>query len=401
MGTLFKRKATLQVGESRRTTIDRILEDDHSLLKKENWAQQQTGSQNSVSLSHHHPVTIQELCPSVHISYGLTMYAVFNPSSASNKLGAISLNTDSIPRLKPCEVNRLSEFSATTKTILSRFDSDISACMSQNHHLLWGRTSWLRQNPIPPQTEEAEIQTEEETPGAESEAAQVSLLKQEQASTHYKRFKRRSAATLAPRKNGSITRIHWKTGRPLQCFQGKMNGSRQQKFWCLQPFFSASKGFLSENWAQGAVPSDQQPQKDDHKIGSSDGCDSFPFFHEDVASWGGVCSGLTALPTNRCSPSCMNCFFYFLLLIIVASDCCRSSPSLLFIYNNSSYLCILSYLYHITHSQVMGPVSFRPYMATINSFCQSDGCKARVFKGAGTPPTRHAHAKPIKVAMED
>ena len=92
------------------------------------------------------------------------------------------------------------------------------------------------------------------------------------------------------------------------------------------------------------------------------------------------CSGLTALPTNRCSPSCMNCFFYFLLLIIVASDCCRSSPSLLFIYNNSSYLCILSYLYHITHSQVMGPVSFRPYMATINSFCQSDGCKARVFK---------------------
>ena len=68
VGTLFKRKTTLQIRENRRTAIKRILENDHSLRKKGNWAQQQTGIQKSFTLVHPHPVTFQELCPSMHIS---------------------------------------------------------------------------------------------------------------------------------------------------------------------------------------------------------------------------------------------------------------------------------------------------------------------------------------------
>ena len=87
--TLPKRETTLQLGESRKTALNRYLRNEQSLLKKGNWAQFQAVVQEYLTLGHAQLVTPQELCTPVQHSYYLPMHAVFKSSSTSTKLRVV------------------------------------------------------------------------------------------------------------------------------------------------------------------------------------------------------------------------------------------------------------------------------------------------------------------------
>ena len=86
---LPKRKTTLQLGESRRTALNRFLRNEQSLIKKGTWAQFQAVVQEYLTLGHAQLVTSQEMCTPVHMSYYLPMHAVFKSSSTSTKLRVV------------------------------------------------------------------------------------------------------------------------------------------------------------------------------------------------------------------------------------------------------------------------------------------------------------------------
>ena len=87
--TLPKRETTLQLGESRKTALNRYLRNEQSLMKKGNWAQFQAVVQEYQTLGHAQLVNPQELCIPVQHSYFLPMHAVFKSSSTSTKLKVV------------------------------------------------------------------------------------------------------------------------------------------------------------------------------------------------------------------------------------------------------------------------------------------------------------------------
>ena len=86
MWTLPKRKTTLQLGESRRTALNRFLRNEQSLIKRGNWTQFQAVVQEYLTLGHAQLVTS---CTPVQMSYYLPMHAVFKSSSTSTKLRVV------------------------------------------------------------------------------------------------------------------------------------------------------------------------------------------------------------------------------------------------------------------------------------------------------------------------
>ena len=89
MVTLPKRQTTLQLGESRKSALNRFIKNEQSLLRKGNWAQFQSVVQEYLSLGHAQLITPQELCTPVQQSYYLPMHGVFKFSSTSTKLRVV------------------------------------------------------------------------------------------------------------------------------------------------------------------------------------------------------------------------------------------------------------------------------------------------------------------------